>query len=364
MADTRESQFRKLHFCHGLLDPEDGVEDLIADPENFGSGQYTVSVCDDDDGDSDTNADANGVVRVVSVGTGSDNATATLELTLGTQDLPAVLVNGNLRINSATTIMGEGGAVHSNGNLELGGSDACAQLYFSTSGTIGASPVGNTGAACDETGEGNMDARAGEATIDVPTVDFDTLKDNVDYILKDNGTIYQVSTMLTLSIGSCGCGSWSWSDPKWEIDSAVNGSFYAEDTAITVGNVSGTASFVADGYIEVSGNPADLSPDLTVDGVSYAMAAGYDLKLNGNADTSNIEGVFYTNHQLDISGNPNINGQLIAADLADGGFPPDGNNLVSLSSGWMEFSGNPSITYSGGGGFGALLASGWREVRN
>ena len=209
-----------------------------------------------------------------------------------------------------------------------------------------------------------MDARAGEAAVDVPTVDFDVLKANVDYVLKENGTIYQVSTMLTLSIGTCGCGTWSWSDPKWEIDSAVNGSFYAEDTAITIGDVSGTASFVADGYIEVSGNPANLSPDLTVDGVSYAMAAGYDLKLNGNAATPKIEGVFYTNHQLDISGNPNINGQLIAADLADTTFPPDGNNLVSLSSGWMEFSGNPSITYSGGGGFGALLASGWREVRN
>ena len=351
--------------CNGDEFSTQATDPIAAAGEAFGNGQYAVSVCDDSsDGDGDTNADSNGVVRVVSLGTGSDNATATLELTLGTQDLPAVLVDGNLRLNSATTIMGTGGSVHSNGNLHLNGSGACAQLYFSTSGTIEDDPVGNTGAACDESGEGNMDARAGEAAVDVPTVDFDVLKANVDYVLKDNGTIYQVSTMLTLSIGTCGCGTWSWSDPKWEIDSAVNGSFYAEDTAITIGDVSGTASFVADGYIEVSGNPANLSPDLTVDGVSYAMAAGYDLKLNGNAATSNIEGVFYTNHQLDISGNPNINGQLIAADLADTTFPPDGNNLVSLSSGWMEFSRNPSITYSGGGGFGALLASGWREVRN
>ena len=355
--------------CNGDEFSTQATDPIAAAGEAFGNGQYTVSVCDDSsDGDGDTNADSNGVVRVVSLGTGSDNATATLELTLGTQDLPAVLVDGNLRLNSATTIMGTGGSVHSNGNLDLNGSDACAQLYFSTSGTIEDDPVGNTGAACDESGEGNMDARAGEAAVDVPTVDFDVLKANVDYILKDNGTIYQVSTMLTFgSPGACGCGSWSWSDPKWEIDGSMYGSYYAENTAIGINNVnstSGTASFVADGYIEVSGNPENLSPDLVVDGVSYAMVAAYDLKINGNASTTNMEGVFFTNHQLDISGNPNINGQLIAADLADTTFPPDGNNLIPLSSGWMEFSGNPSITYSGGGGFGALLASGWREVRN
>ena len=128
-------------------------------------------------------------------------------------------------------------------------------------------------------------------------------------------------------------GGWSWSDPKWEIDGAVNGSYYAENTAIGINDISGTASFVADGYIEVSGSPTNLSPDLTVGTVTYSMVAGYDLKLNGNAATT-IEGVFFANHQVDISGNPNINGQVIAADVADVGFPPDGNNLISLSSGW------------------------------
>ena len=159
---------------------------------------------------------------------------------------------------------------------------------------------GNTGAACNESG-GGMDVRPGEDEIAVPTVDFNNLKNNVDFILKDNGKIYIVALGLEVDP----FGGWAWSDPKWEIDGPVTGSYYAENTAITINNISGTASFVADGYIQVSGNPGNLSPDLTLDGVSYSMVAGYDLKLNGNAVTTNIEGVFFANHQVDISGNPN-----------------------------------------------------------
>ena len=95
------------------------------------------------------------------------------------------------------------------------------------------------------------------------------------------------------------------------------------------------------------------------------MVAALDLKLNGNAATTNIEGVFFANHQIDISGNPNISGQVIAANVADTDFPADGNNLVQLNGGWMEFSGNPTITYNGGGGLGGgMFISGWREIRN
>ena len=103
---------------------------------NFGGGSYVVSGVRRRRCDSDTDADSNGSVRVLSVGTGADGATASVELLLGTEDLPAVLVDGNLRIGSATKIMGAGGSVHTNGNIHLNGSDACAQLHFSTSGSI------------------------------------------------------------------------------------------------------------------------------------------------------------------------------------------------------------------------------------
>ena len=271
----------------------------------LGAGSYVVSICDDNDGDSDPSADSNGVIRVISVGTGPTGGTATIELTLGTSDVPAILVDGNLRINAGTTVTGTAGAVHSNGDLHLNGSSACAQMHFSTAGSIvSPPPLGSTGAACNETG-GGMDVRPGEPLVSTPTVDFPALKASVDYILKDNGTIYNVATTATTGP----FGGWSWSGPKWEIDGLVNGSYYAENTAININNINGTASFVADGYIEVSGNPDNLSPDLTIGGVAYAMVAAYDLKLNGNAATTNIEGVFFANHQIDISGNPNISGR-------------------------------------------------------
>ena len=76
--------------------------------------------------------------------------------------------------------------MHTNGNIHLNGSDACAQLHFSTSGSIQAPPAkGNSGAACNETGGNWMYDPAQTLSLCRP-VDFASLKNNVDYILKNN----------------------------------------------------------------------------------------------------------------------------------------------------------------------------------
>ena len=363
--------------CNGDEFSTQATDPIAAAGEAFGNGQYTVSVCDDSsDGDGDTNADSNGVVRVVSVGAGSDNATATLELTLGTEDLPGFLVDGNLRINGNPEINGIGGSVHSNGSLQLTG-NPCAQLHFSTGNLVDSNgdPVdpstlgADTGANCNESG-GSADIRDSEAGIGVPTVDFNALYNAVDYRLENNGTITQVSTGLDVSSTLT---EWNWDggNLRWTIsgNTITEGSYYAVGSNINMsGNPGGnnnpaSVSLIADGFIDISGNP-NFVPDLTVGGTVYSLVAGTDLGLSGNVGTSGAQGFHYAHHQVKFNGNSQIYGQVVVADDAD--IPIYGsNNLAELDqNGYMDVSGNVTITYEGGGGFGAFLASGWREVRN
>lgn len=343
----------------------------------FGNGQYTVSICDDDgDGDGDTNADSNSLVRIVSVGTGSDNATATMEMTLGTEDLPGFLVDGNLRINGNPTINGAGGSLHSNGNLQLVG-NPCAQLHFGTANLVDSNgdPVdpstlgADTGASCNESGA-SADIRDSEAGVSVPTVDFNALYAAVDYRLENDGTITEVATGLDVS-GTLTEWNWDSGNVKWTLsgNTMTDGSYYAVESNINIsGNPGGNinpadVTLVADGFIDISGNP-DFVPSLTLNGVAYSLVAGTDMGLSGNVGTSGQQGFHYAHHQIKFNGNSHIYGQVIVADAAD--IPIWGSsNLAELDGdGYMGVSGNVTITYEGGGGFGGLLVSGWREVRN
>ena len=53
-----------------------------------------------------------------------------------------------------------------------------------------------------------------------------------------------------------------------------------------------------------------MNGKLVKNGAKYAVISGHDLKLNGNKQ---VDGVNYARHQLGISGDPIINGQVFAA---------------------------------------------------
>ena len=73
---------------------------------------------------------------------------------------------------------------------------------------------------------------------------------------------------------------------------------------------------------------------------------GYDLDLGADFDAA-YEGLFYARHQLDIKGNPTLNGQVIALNEADTAY--ESQNPVTKVSGVMVIAGNPTINYSGNG---------------
>ncbi len=231
--------------------------------------------------------------------------------------------------------------------------------------TLGA----DTGASCNESGA-SADIRDSEAGVSVPTVDFNALYAAVDYRLENDGTITEVATGLDVS-GTLTEWNWDSGNVKWTLsgNTMTDGSYYAVESNINIsGNPGGNinpadVTLVADGFIDISGNP-DFVPSLTLNGVAYSLVAGTDMGLSGNVGTSGQQGFHYAHHQIKFNGNSHIYGQVIVADAAD--IPIWGSsNLAELDGdGYMGVSGNVTITYEGGGGFGGLLVSGWREVRN
>ena len=103
-----------------------------------------------------------------------------------------------------------------------------------------------------------------------------------------------------------------------------------------------------------------------------ALISNQDLNLNGSSGGGGAlwTGLLYARHQMEISGSPQINGQVVALNAADTTFPvasPDNHvnpsNPVRLTNGgYMEISGTPNVTYNGTGMMGTLPRA-WRECR-
>ncbi|MDA2925005.1 hypothetical protein MYX65_10220, partial [Acidobacteria bacterium AH-259-L09] len=221
------------------------------------------------------------------------------------------------------------------------------------------------------------DQRPAEDPALIPTLLPSDFSGNADYILKQNGRVVRTSDGATLK----GPGPGDWLDGggnalwnfapgnrlwKTTTDSILGGTYYSE-VNISVPSSPGTGgppiplTLIAEGWVDISGNP-EMEPALTLEGKGYAAIAGYDLKIGGNPVNA-YKGVFYAGHQIGFSGNPEIVGQVIAASQDDKKFQGT-NNLIKLDSdGFMEISGNATITYDRLGAIVKLKVGGWRECR-
>jgi hypothetical protein len=276
-------------------------------------------------------------------------------------------------------VKGTGGVVHTNNTLDFDG-NPCASQYFSSASNILDPNKGGSGAGCTYT-SGNV--RANQPAITIPTYTLTDLRSLADYILGQDGKVY-VPGSTTPIADATSSGKWEPSGgDKWDWDSGnklwklssnslASGTYYSEGNLSISGNPGHTGTvpqvtLLAAGYIDISGNPS-FTPKLTHDGVALSMIAGTDLKISGNptSGTSTAQGRLYAGHQLGLSGNANINGNIIVANLADTNSP-GGSNFVQLSSGFMDISGNATITYnwsSSSSSSGSAITVNWREVRN
>jgi PilX N-terminal len=337
----------------------------------FGSGSYAVRVRDDDDEIliQNPNVDSNRQVIVRSTGIGRNGSTATVEAVLRVRTAPGIIVDGNLRISGNPVLRGLGGSVHAGGTMDLDG-HPCADQYFSATGNIIDADNATTGAGCGSAG----DARPAQPPVTVPTFDIRTqFRHRATYILGIDGKVYNsAGTMIDDATSD---GNWETGGMKWDWDSGgkrwslggntvLDGTYYSEGNMYLAGNPGSSlfpknVSLMAEGYIEVAGNPT-IRPHLE----NYSLMAGTDLKMSGNAGagTPNYEGLNYAGHQVSLSGNIGINGQVVAKNLADT-VSPGGTNPIPLQSGYMVLSGNPTITYSGTLLGEVKVVSSWREVR-
>jgi len=357
-----------------------GAGDFIpAAGRAFGGGSYRVLVCDDTvtdvdpvsgNLDLDPNVDVNRRILVRAIGLGANGATATVEQVFGPIDLPAVIVNGNVRATGNPRFTGAAGAIHGNGNLEVAG-NACAQAYFSAVGTL---PVtGNSaggGAACTTAA---LDTRPDSAPLNVPVIAPDTYKAQADYWLESDGTCTVVATGLQVACAGLG---WSYNagSSMWSGGSSIVQGTYWVNGNVNISGSPGSAlvplplTILARGHVDVTGN-ARTRPDLFVSGLGAAsvglgIVAGTDIRFTGNFEQAADNAVYYAAHQVDVTGTPLITGQLMALNLADTPYPnPGGSNLVQLNAaGQMVLSGSPTINF-GGNGMQSIRALQWRECR-
>jgi PilX N-terminal len=346
----------------------------------FGRGQYRVAVCDDHSTDVDPttglldmnpNADVNRRLFLRSTGVGPDGASATVELVIDSQDMPAVITNSNLRVTGQPRAMGAGGAFHSNLQTDLQG-NACAQQFFSSTGTTSVSGgSAGGGAACTP---GELDVRPDSPPINIPSLLPIDYKSQADYWLRSDGRIYDMATMVVLCASPpCGGGvqlNWTWDGglKRWTNGQNIRQGTYYADANIVLASSFGSSLFrlslITEGFISVSGSPT-TRPDLVLpNGRELAMLAGTDIRLAGTSAIL-FQGIYYARHQLDIGGTPQINGQVLAFNAADTAYPnpsQGANNLVPLVGGYMVISGSPTITFTGNG-LQSARGRWWRECR-
>jgi len=158
----------------------------------------------------------------------------------------------------------------------------------------------------------------GQSAIPIPLLDPVDYEPYADYVLDSNGDVYDATGTF---VSSSPWNGWTYTSPLWQKGGpiAVDASLYIEGNVEIAGNAGSPGTpwyitIVATGYIKVSGsltiankkNPAD-----PVDIRNLFFVAGTDIKYNGNA-TQIIDGMIYAVDQTEISGNPIINGAVLA----------------------------------------------------
>jgi hypothetical protein len=388
----------------------------------FGAGSYRVYVCDDHltDRDLDTNvldgnpnADVNRRILVRSVGTTANGATATVEQVFGSSTAPALLVNGPLSVRGDVDVTGSGGIIHSNGTMDIVGNSVCAEQFFSSTQQItGGIPEG--GAGCDEDGE----VRPGSAPINIRQIYPSNYRWRADYWLdfsygptgpggamRATGVVRQnlsanhpATSDADFTVIPTPAG-WTFSDNRlvWstnggngvEMPRAI---YYARTNVDLGGNVDATVippppaaqppvgspgstpgmTVLSEGWIKIGGGAHLIGKLSITPGIGLiTMVAGTDIDVAGNAGCGVAVchvGLYYARHQIEMSGTPVVSGQVIALNQADTIYPTaaynqvNAINLVPLVFGYMKISGNPTITYNGGGMMGTRALT-WRECR-
>jgi len=263
-------------------------------------------------------------VRVVSTGTsaiGGSRAIRRAVMSTYFHSNDAILTNGPLNISGNPEVLSTGGQcgnVHTNNNLTMSGNPQI-------SGAVTASGT--------KTVSGNPNVSGGildhQPTQTVPVIDptdflnaaIATLPANQIFQMKANGDVLRGDGTLIqhLNSGESYC-YWTYTSgtpASWALsgNNQCNGTFYFEGNATLSGNHGSqltpwVTTLIATGTMNISGNP-EIQNSLT----DTLFVADGNIILSGNPGLG-FNGLIATHGVFGFSGNPHINGLLIAESTA------------------------------------------------
>jgi cytoskeletal protein CcmA (bactofilin family) len=266
----------------------------------------------------------------------------------------AIITNENLRISGNPTITGSNGGVHSNSDLTISGNPTIDQTASAFKNlTISGNPT---------IAQTIRDA----PRVDIPTIDPRQFASYADYQLRSGGRVFRKGSTVPENMPGGKWHGWDYSNGKWTLSGNVAppaGMLYIEGDAHVSGNPGSVpnpwrTTLVATGNINLSGNPIiadhkNLSDPIGVQNLLFV--AGGDIKISGNA-TQTFEGIIAARGHIRVSGNPSLNGCIIAENATG---TQDQENRVS---------GNMTITYNGGMASpfisNTVRILSWRQVHN
>ena len=329
---------------------------VLLNGQSFGSGTYTVTATDNDDGDGDLNSDTDGIIYLASVGNlnGKSKNVRVLLRTSVNNFVPttAILTDDDLNISGNPNITGTGADIHTNGDLDSPGN-------MLVSGSVSAS--GSASVTNQPNVTGSITSSAANVPVPPNVANLSELRDfmdstfkaKADFIFDSNGkvTAGDGTVLADFGVGNPGIyDGWDFDPgkPAWKLtdDTPADGMYYFDESSAAISsNPTGwDMTLVAEGHIEISGNPefTNYQDPSDPEGVqNTALMALYDLKLNGNPN-QNIDGILFCGQQFDIGGNPTVNGSIIAKDFATS--VEHGDDHITTSS----ISGDMNLTYNGG----------------
>jgi hypothetical protein len=305
---------------------DDGILSSATTNFDFGAGNFSVIIADNND-DGDNFSDSDDILMLTSTGV-VGNATRMIEVVLTAFPFVpnyAITAGGNVNISGNPTIRGSNGTVHTNINLTISGNPYISQNVIAGGNVnISGNPIiGGT-------------TSSGSVTISIPPIDPGFYRANADYELRSDGGVFDTVTQTLTYPGTF--NGWAHSGGRWSLsgNTGYDGTYYIEDDAKVSGNPGSQANpwrvtIIATGSIDISGNP-NIQPETP----DLLFVAGRDIKISGNPNTS-YEGVILAHEQIQISGNPSMEGAIIAEDAEN----IDGSVTEN------KISGNVTITYNG-----------------
>jgi len=252
----------------------------------------------------------------------------------------AFVSGGDLKVTGNCDIIGTMGNIHSNKYMDLGGSSSVSgDATSSGGGCINPGSVGgvvNTSAPevmVPDVNLSNMQMIRDSAVSDAKDV----------YLLNNDGSITKGGIVVANGVAYHG---WSLSGDTWTLSSNkadLDGLFYSTtNVKLTGGKVGISMTVLSEGNVTISGNGKFTSYYQ-----DFFLVSLKDIKLSGTPQQGGSLGIILAREQVQATGNVDIKGAILAADLDNASGFVESTSISDLIATSL-ISGNFDIEYNGG----------------